>query len=153
MAMDIIYGERANTGVEADAAGGGLWLKGAALTRVSGGEYKPQGFCKGEVCVPVPDARKGEFVAHERYNLAALANLLGQPVVSDAEHTQWCFGEAAAERKRMLTSLDAPDFSLPDLDGKIHSLSEYRGQKVLLVSWASWGGCRFALPVWQGLYE
>ena len=38
----------------------------------------------------------------------------------------------------MLTSLDAPDFSLPDLDGKMHSLSEHRGKKVLLVSWASW---------------
>ena len=138
MAMDIIYGERANPGVEADAAGGGLWLNRADLKRLAGWEYKPQGFCKGEVCVPVPDARKSEFVAHEHYNLAALANLLGQPVVSDAEHHAWCFGEAAAERKRMLTSLDAPDFNLPDLDGKMHSLSEYRGKKVLLVSWASW---------------
>ena len=33
-----------------------------------------------------------------------------------------CVGEAASERKRMLTSLDAPDFTLPDLDGKMHSL-------------------------------
>ena len=138
MAIDIIFGERVTAGVDADATGGGLWLSGDDLKRVSGWEFKPQGFCKGDVCVPVPDARKSEFVAQERYNLAALANLLGQPVVSDAEHHAWCFGEAAAERKRMLTSLDAPDFSLPDLDGKIHSLSEYRGKKVLLVSWASW---------------
>ena len=26
----------------------------------------------------------------------------------------------------------------PDLDGKLHSLSDYRGLKVLLLSWASW---------------
>ena len=26
----------------------------------------------------------------------------------------------------------APEFSLPDQDGKVHSLSEYRGQKVIL---------------------
>ena len=26
----------------------------------------------------------------------------------------------------------APDFALPDQDGKVHSLSEYRGQKVIL---------------------
>jgi len=138
MAIDIIYGERATTGVDASATGGGLWLSGDDLKRVSGWEFKPQGFCKGDVCVPVPDARKSEFVAGQRYNLAALAGLLGQPVVTDAEFNAWCFGEAAAERKRMLTSLDAPDFSLPDLDGRMHSLSDYRGKKVFVVSWASW---------------
>jgi hypothetical protein len=84
----------------------------------------------------MPDERK--FVASGRYNLAALANLLGLPVVTDEEHHAWCFGEAASERKRVLTSLDAPDFTLPDLDGKMHSLSEYRGKKVFVVSWASW---------------
>ena len=88
MAMDIIYGERANPGVEADAAGGGLWLNRADLKRVAGWEYKPQGFCKGEVCVPVPDARKDEFVdAGGRYNLAALATLIGQPVVTTRSST------------------------------------------------------------------
>jgi AhpC/TSA family len=138
MAIDIIYGERVTTGVDAESTGGGLWLSGDDLKRVSGWDFKPQGFCKGDVCVPVPDARIGEFVAGGRYNLAALAGLLGQPIVTDAEHHASCFGEAAAERKRMLTSLDAPDFSLPDLDGKMHSLSDYRGKKVFVVSWASW---------------
>jgi len=138
MTIDIIFGERVTAGVDAKSMDGGLWLSGDDLKLVSGWEFKPQGFCKGDVCVPVPEARKSQFVAHDRYNLAELANLLGQPVVSDAEHNAWCFGEAAAERKRMLTSLDAPDFSLPDLDGKMHSLSEHRGKKVLLVSWASW---------------
>jgi hypothetical protein len=138
MAIDIIYGERATTGVDAAAKGAALWLTGNDLERVSGWEYKPQGFCKGDVCVPVPDARKRELVADGSYNLAALAGLLGQPVVMDAEFNAWCFGEAAAERKRTLTSLDAPDFNLPDLDGKMHSLSEHRGKKVFIVSWASW---------------
>jgi hypothetical protein len=136
--MDIMYGERAATGVDADATRDGLWLGGADLKRVSGWEYKPQGFCKGDRCVPVPDARKSKFVDGGRYNLAALASLLGQPVVTNAEHHAWCFGEAAAERKRTLTSLDAPDFRLPDLEGKMHSLSDYRGKKVFVVSWASW---------------
>ena len=138
MPIDIIYGERATTGVEADTTGGGLWLSADDLRRVSGWEFKPQGFCKGDVCMPVPDARKSEFFASGEFNLAALANLLGQPVVNDEQYHAWCFGEAASERKRTLTSLDAPDFSLPDLDGKMHSLSQYRGKKVLLVSWASW---------------
>jgi hypothetical protein len=138
MTIDIVYGERVTTGVDAESTAGGLWLSADDLKRVSGWEFKPQGFCKGDVCVPVPDARKSEFVAGKRYNLAALAGLLAQPVVTDAEFNAWCFGEAAAERKRVLTSLDAPDFSLPDLDGKMHSLSDYRGKKVFVVSWASW---------------
>jgi AhpC/TSA family protein len=138
MAIDIIYSDRVTTGVDADASGGALWLSGDDLKRVSGWEHKPQGFCKGDICMPVPAARARELVDGSRYNLASLANLVGQPVVSDEEHHAWCFGEAAAERKRVLTSLDAPDFTLPDLDGKMHSLSDYRGKKVLVVSWASW---------------
>src|SRR6266852_6429612 len=138
MAIDIIYGERVTEGVDADAKGGGLWLKASDFERVSGWAHKPEGFCKGEVCVPVPAARKTEFVRADGYNLAALAGLLGQPMVADAENHAYCFVEAAAERKRILTSLDAPDFTLPDLEGRMHSLSDYRGKKVFVVSWASW---------------
>ena len=137
MAIDIIYGENVTKGVDAETKNG-LWLSAADFKRVSGFERKPEGFCKGELCFPVPPARKGDFEAGGRYNLAALAELIGQPVVSDEAHQVWCFGEASENRKRALTSLDAPDFSLPDLDGRMHSLSEHRGKKILLVSWASW---------------
>lgn len=138
MAIDIIFGERAFEGVNAKTAGGGLWLSGADLERVSGWAHKPQGFCKADVCIPVPPARESEFVANGGFNLAALADLLGLPTVTDSDHNAWCFGEAASERKRALTSLDAPDFTLPDLDGRMHSLREHRGKKVFVVSWASW---------------
>jgi peroxiredoxin len=47
-------------------------------------------------------------------------------------------GEGADNRTTSLQSLDAPDFSLPDLDGTLHSLSQHRGKKVLLATWASW---------------
>jgi hypothetical protein len=136
--VDIIYCENALRGVEADTRGGGLWLTAADLERVSGWVLKPEGFCKGDVCVPVPPARKDEFASGGRFNLAALADLLGQPTVSDPDLRVFCFGEAASERTRKLRSLEAPDFTLPDLEGRMHSLSDYRGKKVLLVSWASW---------------
>jgi len=32
----------------------------------------------------------------------------------------------------------APDFALPDRDGKMVRLSDFRGKKVLIVTWASW---------------
>ena len=47
-------------------------------------------------------------------------------------------GIGASERGRRLASLDAPDFTLPDLDGRLHTLREHRGKKVFLVVWASW---------------
>ena len=49
-----------------------------------------------------------------------------------------CLGASAAERGHQLRSLDAPEFTLPDLDGRPHTLSEHRGRKVLLLAWASW---------------
>jgi hypothetical protein len=136
--IDIIYGEHTTARVSADIAGDALWLSAKDFERVSGWAHKPEGFCKGDVCVPVPSARAGEMVSGNRYNIATIAALLGQPVVADRAHGVWCIGEAAAERKRALTSLNAPDFELPDLAGRAHRLSDYRGKKVLLVSWASW---------------
>jgi hypothetical protein len=32
----------------------------------------------------------------------------------------------------------APDFSLPDLDGQTWTLSQFRGQPVMLFMWATW---------------
>jgi|SRR5579862_1415775 len=137
MAVDIIYGENVSRGVKADAKNG-LWLSANDLAGVSGFTRKPEGFCKGDLCYPVPLAHKDDFERTERYNLAALAELIGQPIVADETHQVWCFGEASESRTRALTSLEAPDFALPDLDGRMHSLTEHRGKKVLLVSWASW---------------
>jgi hypothetical protein len=56
----------------------------------------------------------------------------------DADARAAFLGSSAAERARALASLVAPDFTLPDLGGRPHALSSYRGRKVLLVAWASW---------------
>lgn len=90
-----------------------------------GWEAKPEGLCRGESCVPFP-------VTEGRIDLAAFAERLGQPFACEGDI--WAFGEP----RRAAGSLLAPDFTLPDLDGDRHSLSQYRGKKVLLVSWASW---------------
>ena len=91
--IDIIYGERVTSGVDAEARSNGLWVTAAAMERAAGWTLKPEGFCKAETCIPVPPSRRGDFVAGGRYNLAALAGLIGQPVVHDDEHRVWCFGE------------------------------------------------------------
>jgi peroxiredoxin len=45
---------------------------------------------------------------------------------------------SAQERAARLARLEAPDFALPDLAGRVHRLSEHRGKKVLLIAYASW---------------
>ncbi|MBX9604973.1 MAG: redoxin domain-containing protein [Gammaproteobacteria bacterium] len=47
-------------------------------------------------------------------------------------------GAAASDRGRALCTLEAPDFTLPDIDGNLHSLSDYRGKRVFLTTWSSW---------------
>jgi peroxiredoxin len=58
-------------------------------------------------------------------------------VAHDATLETWYFG-LRSDQRQQLSSLQAPDFTLPDLQGKPHRLSDFRGKKVLLVTWASW---------------
>ena len=136
--IDLICAEKTTRNVAADIRNDGLWLGAADLERVSGWSFKPEGFCKGDVCIPVPSSRRAELVSGQSLNLVALAGLLDQPVVADTANHAWSIGEASAERRRVLRSLNAPDFTLPDLSGRMHWLSDYRGKRVFLVSWASW---------------
>lgn len=83
-------------------------------------------------------SREAEFVADGSVNLAAFWAHMDKPAAHSADGEIWALGEGANERAESLRSLQAPDFTLPDLDGKPHSLSDYKGKKVLLATWASW---------------
>jgi peroxiredoxin len=55
-------------------------------------------------------------------------------------------------------NIPAPDFSLQDIDGNLHRLSEYRGRPVIINFWATWcPPCREEIPsmnrAWQVLRE
>jgi hypothetical protein len=134
--VTLLYGLRPPSPVDAVPSGDELWLDAAALPAATGWELKPQGLCQGDVCVPV--ARESRMVDGTRVNVAALARTMEQPVVHDDAHAVWSIGESARARRAELQSLVAPDFTLPDLDGRPHRQSDYRGRKIFLVSWASW---------------
>ena len=120
------------------ADGENLWLSGRDLESATGWALKPEGLCKADVCVPVPRDRTGDFVSGGEINVAAFWRHMDLPLVHDDSGQTWVLGESATSRSAQLQSLDAPDFTLPDLDGRQHSLAAQRGKKVLLVTWASW---------------
>jgi len=109
----------------------GLWLSADDAERASGWALKPEGMCRGEVCVPVP-VRDGHV------DLAAFWLKLRRPVVHDVASETWLLGAGAEYRNEALSGLTAPDFALPDLGGAMHTLSALRGKKVFLCTWASW---------------
>jgi hypothetical protein len=115
-----------------------LWLSAQDLDAVSGWQLKPEGLCRDGGCVPLSDSARQQLLDGDQVCASGLWEELGRPILHDASHSTWVLGEAALDRNRQLDSLEAPDFTLPDITGKLHSLSEHRGKKVLLVTWASW---------------
>ena len=106
-----------------------------ALSARTGWTIKDEGACKADVCVPLPiDAR----TADGRVDVRVLAERLGMPLVADEGHGLWALGPETAVTGKALTSAVAPELELPDADGNPFRLSSLRGQKVLLVAWASW---------------
>jgi len=116
--------------------GDGARLRPDDITAALGWELKAQGLCRGEVCIPVRE--RAELDGADGVDLAAFARVLGRPLAFDAAERVAYLGASADERAAQLASLQAPQFALPDLDGRAHTLSDYRGRKILLVAYASW---------------
>ncbi len=118
--------------------GESLWVSPAVLAQATGWDLKPEGFCRDEICVPLPPGRDAEFRKGDEVDAARLFRHAGQPIVASRDKTVWSLGTSAQLRSSALESLEAPDVALPDLDGKIHRISDHRGKKIFLSTWASW---------------
>lgn len=138
--MAIVLTEQGPVDVraQADLPSEALWLSPDDAERTLGWTLKPEGLCRGDICVTVPQMQAHEYKRDGVINMAAFWQRLSKPVVHSRDGDIWLFGENAATRSAELETLEAPNFILPDLDGQLHTLSDYRGQKVLLVTWASW---------------
>jgi hypothetical protein len=117
---------------EAVISGGSVRIPPEAI----GFEVKPEGLCRGALCYPIADGSR--LMADGALDLSVFAELSQRPIAFDLDHDVVFLGASAGDRGTALASLAAPDFTLPDLNGTPHSLSDYRGKKVLLVAYASW---------------
>ena len=128
----VLYADRA---VALDKVGPDtkdLWVRRTDLPRINEFEVKPQGACRADICIPIAkDLRRGEW-----FNLTGFARKIRQTFVADSG--VWSFGEIPLLSQASYRSRMAPDFAVPDRQGSVIHLSDFRGKKVLVVTWASW---------------
>ena len=93
--------------------------------RNTGWAIKPEGACRGDVCVPLPDR-----------SLAEVARRLAMPLISEGPSGPWCLGLEAAPS--IFANSAPPSLRLPSWDGGNFDLASLRGTKVLLLAWAPW---------------
>jgi hypothetical protein len=104
----------------------------ADLAARTGWDAKPQGLCKGDACVPAPDALRPDG----RLDVEVVATRLGMPIVHDQAHGLWALGPESGGRA--LTTAALPDIALPDRSGEAFHFSSLVGRKAIIVAWASW---------------
>src|SRR5688500_1699068 len=146
----VLFGSAVSTVEAQRRSGEELWLRVGDVPTAVGWEVKPEGVCAGEVCVPLEGVPTRELVerrdGEEWLDVAGFARHVGQPYARSEDRTVWSFGAPRHEWERWgggsalagAGGKMAPAFALPDMSGRVWSLSEFRKRKVFLVTWASW---------------
>jgi hypothetical protein len=109
-----------------------LWVRAADLPRINQFELKPQGACRADLCIPI----SRELKSGDWFNLTGFARRIHQAYVNDSGI--WSLGEIPVLRGDSYRARLAPDFAVPDRTGRVVHLSDFRGKKVLVITWASW---------------
>lgn len=106
------------------------------LEETLGWTLKPEGLCRDDTCVIVPD--RAGLERDGKIDATRVAELLDRPWAVDELSGVTAIGVPRDFRRGALHDLRAPDFTLPDLDGTPHALSDHRSKKRLLVAFSSW---------------
>src|SRR5260370_35221208 len=123
-----------------------LSVDASEFHRATGWKIKPEGACKGHVCVPVLENVWGP---DGQLDVPSVADRLGMALVRDDSADVWSLGPESLVRGPALPTAEAPELELPDLDGNLFRLVSLRGQKGVVAAWASGCGCREDLGLWQ----
>ena len=124
------------TTVELSEQSGEFSISNSVLEQATGWSLKPEGLCRDQVCVPVRNA--AALSKGDQINFAEFARLMKLNILIDAQRKIVALGEQAENRSASMSTLDAPDFTLPDIHGRQVSFSDYNRRKRLLLAWSSW---------------
>jgi hypothetical protein len=98
----------------------------AELELRTGWTIKPDGACRGDVCIPL----------RAPFDVRQLAKRLGMALVHDRKHELWALGPQSDGPTLSVPEL--PAIVLPDRYGRDFALRSLRGTKVFMIAWASW---------------
>jgi peroxiredoxin len=129
------------------------YVDAADLTAATGWELKPSGLCRGEVCVPLLGREITAPGDESRIDLTAWAAALGLLTAANEEAEIVALAPTAETRARETADRKAPPLRLNDVDGHPVAFDDLSGHKRVLVTWASWCGCRYELGGWQRLQD
>ena len=129
------------------------YVAAADLTAATEWELKPSGLCRGEVCVPLLGRDITAPGDPTRIDLPGWAAALGLLTASDEDARVVALAPAAATHARETADGKAPPLPLNDVDGNPVAFEDLSGHKRVLVTWASWCGCRHELGGWQRLQD
>lgn len=97
--------------------------------RATGWQLKPEGACKGDICVPL------KSVPEHEVDVEALAAEMHMPLAAEPTASLWALGPESIGGKT-LSTVQAPDFELPDINGNKVRLSDFKGKKIIVYAWA-----------------
>ncbi len=122
--------------VNAEVRENEFWVLSVDIATALGWEVKPEGLCKDDVCIPL--ANTTDLIDGDLINLVRLSDLISRPLAVSIVDEAAYLGPPLDGYEQTVGRLLAPDFTLPDLEGRTYSLSEFRGSKVMIAAWASW---------------
>lgn len=133
-----------------------LWIHENDLTKATGFELKPSGACYPKLDICIPLFEKGlihKTTTGSWLNMSKLSKALELTCIASDDKKAWSLGVIPQVRQLLLDTGKAPDFEIEDIYGNNICLSDFKGKKVLIVTWATWCGCRFDVKSWQKIYE
>lgn len=140
-------------GREHELRADGAYVDAADLAAATGWTLKPEGLCRDETCVPLFGRRVTRPEDESRIDLTEWADAVGLLLALDADEGVAAITDSAEEHRKRVEAGKAPSLPLQDVDGNPLSFEDFSGHKRVLVTWASWCGCRHELGGWQQVQD